>query len=179
MSLIAKDTGQGDYQRLEAGLYQAVCSHVINLGLQATPFGEKYQCCLCFELKEKMSDGRPWMQSQIYTLSLNEKAKLRQHLEQWRGKQFTMQELQGFDLEILKGVNCMLSLVEKQVGDNVYTNIASVSKLMQGLDKIEPIGQEAPEWIRKKVENQLPQPEAEDMPNAGIQDEGQDQSLPF
>jgi hypothetical protein len=57
MSIIVKDNGK-DFERLEPGLHHAVCSHVVDLGLQDTPFGPKQKIAICFETEEKMQDGR-------------------------------------------------------------------------------------------------------------------------
>ena len=150
MSVIVSDVGK-DFERIEPGLHQAVCSHVVNLDLQDTKFGPKHKVALCFELKELMQDQRPYMQSQIYTASLNEKAVLRQHLESWRGRKMDDQEVMGFDLEVLVGVNCMLNLMETTRGEKTYTNITSINKLPKGYEQIRPVGQPAPEWLRKKA----------------------------
>jgi len=149
MGLVVSDTGSGDFERLEAGLYHAVCSHVEDLGLQETPYGDKLKLAICFETEEKMKDGRPFMFSRIYTQSLNSKATLRQHLESWRGKQFGPVELEGFDVENLLGKHVTLNLVEQTRNDKTYTGIDGLMKPMQGKPPIAPQGQPLPEWIAK------------------------------
>ena len=45
--------------------------------------------------------GRRFDVARVYTLCLHERAALRKDLESWRGRKFTEQELDGFDLEKL------------------------------------------------------------------------------
>ena len=46
-----------------------------------------------------------------YRLSLHEKSNLRPMLEAWRGRKFNEEELTGFDLEKLVGVNCQVQVI--------------------------------------------------------------------
>src|SRR5262245_48984112 len=97
--IIAKDTRK-ELQPAPEGLHQAVCVDVVDRGVQATPWGEKQQVELRWEIEEQNPDTeKPFLLSKRYTCSLSEKATLRAHLESWRGRKFTSEELQGFDLE--------------------------------------------------------------------------------
>ena len=79
------------------GLHQAVCVDVVDLGLVDGPWGAKPTVELRWELDLANEEtGRPFLVSKRYTLSLNEKATLRQHLQAWRGRAFTPPELEGF-----------------------------------------------------------------------------------
>ena len=73
-------------------------------------------------------DGKemPVTTSRFYTNSLGEKANLRRDLEGWRGRAFTDDELQRFNLTTILGVPCMLTIVG---GENGKTKVASVSGL--------------------------------------------------
>jgi hypothetical protein len=130
MSLIATSKSK-DFEKPEAGTYVGTCYRVIDLGTQKSEkFGNsKRKVFLGFEINQNMADGRPFVVSNRYTLSLSDKAQLRAFLEGWRGRKFTEAEEAGFDLKNLLGKSCMLSIVQN--GD--YTNIASASKLMNGL----------------------------------------------
>ncbi len=92
-----------------------------------------------------------------YTLSLHENASLRKDLENWRGKKFTEEELQGFDLEKLLGVNALITVVHSQGADGkTYSNIAAVSKLMKGMAPLEAQNKRSqPEWVIKLIEKQI------------------------
>ena len=79
-----------------------------------------------WELLEEpfMEDGRPFSVTQFYTVSLHEKAKLRADLESWRGRKFTAQELEGFDLASVVGAYCMIQVVHDETGK--YANVQTI-----------------------------------------------------
>ena len=108
MPLIATAPKNTDYSPIEAGTYLARCVQVIDLGTQTIEYmGELKQyrkVRLAFEtptetkiFKEENGE-QPYMLSKEYTLSLGDKANLRADIESWRGKTFTQEELEGFDL---------------------------------------------------------------------------------
>ena len=74
----------------------------------------------------KMDDGRPFLVGRKFSLSLNERAHLRAFIESWRAKNFTEQELAGFEIGTLLGRPCVLQLVERMQGDRTYVNIQNV-----------------------------------------------------
>jgi hypothetical protein len=128
MSLIATDKGS-EFETTPEGTYVARCFKVIDLGTQVSPtFGtEAHKVMISWELFDddvKMADGRPYSVSQFYTVSLNEKANLRKHLEAWRGKKFTAEELEGFDLNTVLGAYCMIQVVHSE--DGKYANVNSI-----------------------------------------------------
>jgi hypothetical protein len=144
--------GGGDFERAEPGLCRAVCTHVVDLGIQESPeYGPKHQVALCFELEQRLTKGehagKPFMCSKIYTASTNKKAILRQHLDSWRGKSMTEEEARGFDLEKLIGVNCQLNLVEVAKNDKVYVNINAIVKASKGDAPLVSTGVAVPEWL--------------------------------
>lgn len=83
-----------------------------------------------------LATKRPYEVSQIYTLSLHEKAKLCQHLEAWRGKKFTDEEKRGFDLERLIGVSCQVQVVHKITDGGTYANVQAIVPLGKGQPKL-------------------------------------------
>jgi hypothetical protein len=82
------------------------------------------------------SKGEPMSISKNYTLSLAEKATLRKDLAGWRGRDFTPEELKGFELKNILGHWAMLS-VAKSLGNNgkEYTNIMSVNPVPVAIKK--------------------------------------------
>ena len=69
-----------------------------------------------------------------YTMSLNEKAALRQRLEGWRGRVFTPAELEGFDLGKVLGQPCLLNIIQAQKKDGTpYSKINGVSRLPKSM----------------------------------------------
>lgn len=139
MPIIAKDNRK-EFTPAPEGLHQAVCVDVVDLGTQSTPWGEKLQVDLRWQLEDVDPETeRRFMVSKRYTLSLNEKATLRQHLEAWRGRKFTPQELQGFDLEVLLGVNCQVQVVHVLTEKgNLFANVQAIVPLGKGMTKIRP-----------------------------------------
>jgi hypothetical protein len=86
-----------------------------------------------------MDSGKPYIVSQFYTASLNEKSTLRRDLEAWRGRAFTREELAaGVDTLKLIGLPCLLTLVDNGEG---RTKVGTVSKLPRTLQAIKPVGE--------------------------------------
>lgn len=128
----------GSYELAPIGVYPAVCTRLINLGMQETAYGLKHQVHLAFEIDEMMDDERPFLMMQNYTLSLNEKARLRLDLQAWRGRAFTDAELKGFDLKSVLGKPLQISVVHSP--DGKYANIGSMMPLGRGMAPLEPKG---------------------------------------
>ena len=60
--------------------------------------------------EQKMADGRPMSISKTYTASLNENSTLYKDLVTWRGKSFTKEELEGFDIDKMIGAPANLEI---------------------------------------------------------------------
>lgn len=138
MSLIAKDTGgERTFELAPAGAYAARCFRVIDLGTQTfSVMGETkmaHQCLITWELSKQMADGRPYTINEKYTVSLHEKAKLRQVLESWRGRKFSEAERKGFDLKNILGKVCFINIVHTERGDKEFANVASVMPVPDGM----------------------------------------------
>jgi hypothetical protein len=130
-----KFSATGDkFENPEPGSYAAVCIRMIDMGTQestwegATKMAHKVK--IVWELSEKMKDGRPFITSRDFTVSLHQKSTLRAFLNGWRGRDFTEEELSGFDPKVLIGKGCLLSLVQK----GEYVNVASASRLPKGME---------------------------------------------
>lgn len=128
----------GSYELAPVGVYSAVCVRLINMGMQETSYGLKHQVHLAFEIDEKMEDGRPFLMMQNYTMSLNEKARLRLDLQAWRGRAFSAEELKGFDLKSVLGKPLQVSVVHS--ADGQYANIGSMMPLGRGMQSLTPSG---------------------------------------
>lgn len=151
MGRFAKDSGNGDFEQAPTGNHLARCVRLIDLGTQHGTYEGKptvrNQVLISFELcNEAMSDGRPFMISEFYTNSLNEKAKLRAHLEAWRGRAFTEEELNGFDLQNILGKPCMVSVV---VNDKGRSRIGGIASLPKGLTAPESVNTPSAFWIEE------------------------------
>jgi len=141
MSLMARRP-QRSYTAAPAGTHLAVCVDVQNLGVMPTAWGQKHKVRLVWQIATiDETHNRRFELARLYTLSLHERAALRQDLERWRGKKFTDAELDtGFDLERLIGVNCQL-LATQDLGDDgtMYTNVTSVLPAPVGVIKLFPL----------------------------------------
>lgn len=131
----------GDYTPAPAGTFMGVCFRFVDLGTQKVEFqGQiKFQrkVVISWELcDELMDDGKPFIVSKRYTWSMSDKANLRHDLEGWRGKAFSPEDFgeNGFNTKKLIGQPCTLTITHTQKPDGkVYANVASVGKIMKGL----------------------------------------------
>lgn len=136
MAIVAKDSGGGDFELAPAGAHPAVCCDVVDLGIMKVIYAGKekqqHKVRLVWQLDEVDSTGKPFLAFKRYTLSLHEKAQLRKDLESWRGRSFTEEELDGFDLEKLLSVGCFLNIIHEAKDKKTYANIAAIMKLPKG-----------------------------------------------
>lgn len=177
MALIVKSKGGEDFKKVPAGNHVAVCNLVADVGLQKTGYGPKHKIYLRFEVPEERTsyekDGKqfegPLTIGSFYTASLSKKATLTGFLEAWRGKGFTKEELDGFDLFNVLGAPCMLNVIHQtsEDGSKVYANIKSIAALPKGMPrpkaenpllKYSPDDEsdfaKLPEWLQKKIGEQ-------------------------
>jgi hypothetical protein len=137
MAIIASKSGEGDFELVPADSYAAVCYRVLDLGTQQTEFDgvikHAHKIMVSWELDCKMADGRPFSTHKRYTLSLHDKATLRHDLESWRGRPFTVEEEDGFDVAKLIGAPCLMQIIHNQKGGKTYANISSIMKLPKGM----------------------------------------------
>jgi hypothetical protein len=127
MSLVVKYEKK-EYTPAPEGLLQAVCVDVVDLGVQDTPWGQKHKCRIWWQVEEINPDtGKRHTLRKDYTVSLHEKAGLRKDLETWRSRKFSEEELSGFDLEKLLGVNCQLQVVHTLSDDGrTFANVQAI-----------------------------------------------------
>lgn len=136
MPIYAKASGTS-FTPAPAGSHAAVCVDVVDLGQLKVSWGGKektqHKIRIVWQIDEDRDDGKPYQVSRRYTLSLHEKASLRRDLEAWRGKQFTEQELQGFDVEVLLGVPALLSLIHATRDGDTFANVNAIMRLPRGM----------------------------------------------
>ena len=180
--MIAKSNSSEDRQEIPPtpeGTYVAVCRGVIGVGTHNTGFKDPKtnkdkwanQVVLLFELPtERIEIGGKDVPRGIntfpMTISLGAKANLRKLIETWRGRKFTDKEAaEGFDLEVLLGQNCLMSVINVEVGEKVYANIGGIIPLPKGSTTFEPeneaiyfevdtgtvIPEGTPEWLKIKI----------------------------
>lgn len=137
MPIIARDNRK-DFTPAPEGLHQAVCCDVVDIGLVKNQWGEQHKVELRWQLEViNPENHKPFMIVRRYTLSLNEKATLRQHLEAWRSRKFTAEELDGFDLETVIGANCQVQVVHT-IGEDgrKWGNLQAIVPLGRGQTKM-------------------------------------------
>ncbi len=173
MSLFISEGSSGTYVPCPPGSYPARLCALIDLGTQSTVWeGEQktaHKVLLKFEITDqeaRQDDGSAHTISRRFTASLHVKSALRKLLEAWRGKPFTADELRQFDLKVLVGMPCMVSVIHEAKGDKLFANLASVMKLPRGFApgiESEPLVHfdlSAPDWtvfasLSSKLQEQI------------------------
>lgn len=181
VAIMAKSKGESSFTPVSEGLHQAICSAVVDLGMQ--PGSDMYpqpkrQVYLRFDCVDEMvqfeKDGvqqsGPARCGATYTLSLGDKSKLRPLLESWRGKKFTEQELEGFDISKLLAVPCQIQVLHAHKGGKTYANVQTIVPWPKGVDKPKaPVDaviyspsepdpnawDKLPQWLQTKIQERL------------------------
>lgn len=156
------------YSPAPAGLHNAICINVIDLGMQAGQFGVKPKILLAWELPDcPMDDGRPYVISRQFGATLSKQGNLRPIVDAWRGKSLTAEEARSFDMSKLLGRPCKL-LIQHSTSDDgrTFANIQAALKPEAGQpttaqnelvfydqDAPDPIAKsKLPEWIRTVID---------------------------
>ena len=126
-----------------AGTHHAVCYGIIAVGTQPSEkFTPRQKIVVCFEIPSERitikDQDLPRGISKRYTLSLNEKSILRKDLQSWRGKPFTQEELNGFDVSKVIGSNCLISVLHSDRAGAVYADISGISALPRQMASVRP-----------------------------------------
>jgi hypothetical protein len=177
----AKSGGKSNFTAHPEGQFAGVCVDVHDLGFLKTTWQgqEKVQHKIdvyffCGEYKDG-TDGKryPLLVRDRFTATLSDKGRLKPFLQGWRGKKFTEEELQKFDLDNMIGAPALLTVEHNIVGDDTYANIVGCAKL--------PKVMEAPatpdDFVRFKDRK-----DAQETTVQGIKkelDEDMDSDLPF
>ena len=141
MSLTVNATGGSNFSPIPEGSHLAVCYMLIDLGVQEnkTFNNRSRKVMIGWELPDETyeSDGKqlPRTIRQTYTASLNESSNLRRDLAAWRGRDFTQDELEEFNLRNIMGTSCLINVIHKERNGKTYANIASIMALPKGMPK--------------------------------------------
>lgn len=128
-----------NFKEVPAGSYPARCVRVIGLGTHHEEYNGKpktrTQVLVSWELPTELIEdgdhaGEPYMLSKFYTASIGEKATLRKDLISWRGRDFTPEELKGFQLGNILGKVCLLTVSHSDKGK---AKVSAVSAMPKGL----------------------------------------------
>ncbi len=162
MGLTVRDPGGGDFERVPTGVHSAVCARYYDIGMQPGYEGKpEHKVVLLWEVEWRFTEGELVGQrarvTEKYTASLGKKANLRKMLESWRGREFTEQELEGFDLDKILGKQCTLNLTEVTTKDNKpWTKVSAIMPPLKGAEMMVPetLSNYVPEWIKKIMDTQ-------------------------
>jgi hypothetical protein len=145
--MIISDSGGTSFEQPPTGTHSARCISIIDLGTQRSTYeGEvqiKHQFVIRWELSNELMtsgdfEGKPFTVSKFYTASLHEKAALRKDLAAWRSRDFTAEELKGFDLQTILGKPCMLAVGLSEKGKAKVTSVMGLPKGMQVPAQVNP-----------------------------------------
>ena len=176
MSMIVKSEGNSEIKQLEPGVYTGIASAIIDLGFQENiTFGKTQRKVMIVwnivgETIVVKDEELPRVMSKEYTMSLGEKSTLRKDLEAWRGRPFTAEELEGFDLINILNVPCQLQLNQQEKNGRTFVNIAAIMAIPKGM-KVEKVDntyvfdtydketwknyEKIPNWIKEKIKKAL------------------------
>jgi len=179
-AFVVEDKGGDRIPPVEPGVYQSVCIGLFDCGTdEGGQFGPKRKMVLVWELPqatiEVERDGQmvalPRNISQRYTMSMNEKARLRQDVEAIRCKRLTKEEAKAFDVSCVLGMNAQIQVVNVEKDGKTFANIETVMATPKGAPKLAPsvdpalfhfgavedcsseevIPAECPRWVRKII----------------------------
>jgi len=137
MAIIARQE-KSNFTPTPKGLWPGVCCDVVDLGIVPGEWGPKHKIQIKWlvEAKPPRIDGKPYMVSKKYTLSLHEKANLRIMLETWGQKEMTPKQLEEFDVEGVVGTPCQIQVAEG-IGDDGPFSFPQVVLKANGAKRIE------------------------------------------
>jgi hypothetical protein len=139
MTTIVATTGANEYPKVPTGVHNARCVRVIDLGTQRNDYGGnityKRQVLIIWEIPDQITNDQPMTISKFYTLSLHEKANLGMDLVSWRGRPFTEQEKQGFDITKLLGITCQINVMHNDSGKEKVSSVMPLGKDTQLKDQ--------------------------------------------
>lgn len=173
MGVVAKDDGGKNFAPCPEGLHQAVCVDIVDMGEMDNKFNagkkqHKARIVWQVDVENHENKNKPFEVSRLYTVSLNEKASLRKDLEGWRGRKFTADELKGFDLDVLIGVNCQVNVVHfTNLEGKTYGNVQTIVPISKNMERIK-----AREYVR--VQDRDPKDQVD-----GQSANGEDDDIPF
>lgn len=148
MSLTVNEKAAPTTAPIQEGTHTAVCVWVIDLGMQYNESFKNSQrkVMLGWELPGITIETEDGTHNRIinkrYTASLNEMSNLRRDLSAWRGRNFTEEELEEFNLRNIVGASCLLNIINNTKNGKTYTNIQSIMALPKGMQKVKGIEEE-------------------------------------
>jgi hypothetical protein len=141
------ENSNSTFEQPPVGAHVARCIKLIDLGTQENDYQGKVthprQVMITWELPNSVMEegdakGKPFIVSKFYTQSLSEKANLRKDLMNWRGRDFTEEELAGFDAKNILGKPCMVSITLTEKGKARVSSVMAIPKGMSCPEQVNP-----------------------------------------
>lgn len=202
MAIILKETIG---KQVPPGTHIAICYRICYCGTQPdSGFGPKKKLVISWELPHERIqwEGKemPMTVSRFYTIGasggMNKKSGLRKDLSAWRGRDFTPEELQGFELKAILGKGCQVVVEQNDNGKSAVTGVVGLPKGIAATPPINPIveysiddGKEVeafkqlPEWLqsmcRECLEWTQPAPAADEPPVSEEPPPAGEEDVPF
>ena len=155
-----------------AGLHDAVCISVVDLGMQQSIYGCKEKVLLQWEFPAVLADdGKPMTISRTFGATLHKQGALRPLLAAWRGRDFTPEELKSFDISALLGKPVKLLIQHSTNAEGrTYADVQAAVKPDPGqncrtvhpvvrwdMDVPDPaVKALLPEWVQKLIDGAVP-----------------------
>lgn len=137
------------------GQFRAVCVDVVERHGVETAWGRKNKVRLVWQTEANRDDGKPFLASASFNASLHEQSRLRPFLEAWRGRKFTRDELNGFDLEALVGVQAVIQITHTEKDGKTYDNVTAIMRPMKGLEPVH-----SSDYVRVQDREEAPAPKS-------------------
>jgi len=126
-----------------AGNHIARCYSVVDLGTHTEDgaYGVKTnrKIRISWELPDELHQFReekgeePFAVHKTYNFTMGEKSTMRKDLEAWRGKPFTAEEMNSFELKNLLGTACMVNVTHAEKKNATYANVDGVTAIPKAL----------------------------------------------
>lgn len=139
---------QGVYEPIPNGSYPAICYLIADIGEHWQEPMEKgkegrwqRQIVIGWEVQNVKEDepDKVYYIHSFYSASLGKNSNLRRDLANWRGKEFTPEELQNFDLRNVLRAPCLLQIASKTKKDGTQRDaVTGIGKLPRGMQALPP-----------------------------------------
>lgn len=142
--------GGGDYACCPPGNFPGTIVGMFDVGhqsekdLKSGTMTEKRKLVVVFELNKKQPDGKPFILTNKYTWSMNEKSHFFRDVTNIMGAKF--KEGEKFNPLSLVSLAVMINVTNSQNGDKTYHNIGSVSQYPEGFPAPPPSTHESVAW---------------------------------
>jgi hypothetical protein len=196
MPLKLKDAKKGSQAIPPAGNHPARCFSIIDIGTHTDDgaYGVQTNRKIRFswELPDELhvfdekKGPQPFAVHRLVNFMMNPRSTFQQMLESWRGKQFTADELENFEIRRVLGAPCMVTVVHATKGNNVYANVETVAPLPTKWQAImaaqinpsvyyeidmgrNDVFRSLPDWMQQQISkcNEWAEPEKKPRPDVG------------